>query len=530
MLELKIKIYLFLKQFIKIFSPKPKVIKRLEQEIGFTLTKYMDTYSCNANYRINFRQQVIELDLSGYELTKFPNALFFLIELQKLYLPDNSIEKIPKMLKNLRKLQVLDLQHNELKVLPEAIGQLQNLEELNAWSNNIRELPMSIGQLKGLKKINLGSNQLIKLPKNLGELENLEELILYGNQLNTLPENIKYLKKSCLISVHENPLEIPPLEIAEKGIEAIRNYFEQLEQGQDTIYEAKILIIGEGGAGKTSLANKLIDANYQLQESEPSTEGIDILQWRFQFEQDKTFQVNLWDFGGQEIYHATHQFFLTNRSLYILVADTRKENTDFFYWLQIVELLADKSPVIIIKNEKDDRQCEVKEENELRGLFKNFQCTQATNLATNRGLETIQTELKHQLQKLPHVGTKLPKTWADVRKTLENDKRHYIDYKTFLTICDENGFKKRQDKDQLAQFLHDLGVCLYFKDDPLLRKTVILKPEWGTDAVYKVLDNQTVKNNQGQFTKQDLADIWRECSISLTFIANNPTYLYKLTI
>ena len=296
----------------------------------------------------------------------------------------------------------------------------------------------------------------------------------------------------------------------------------------------KILVICKGNIGKTSLANKLIDANYQLKEREPSTEGIDILQWRFKFEQDKTFRVNVWDFGGQEIYHATHQFFLTNRSLYILVADTRKENTDFFYWLQIIELLTNKSPVIIIKNEKDERQCEIKEENELRGLFKNFQCAQATNLATNRGLEAIQTELKHQLQKLPHVGTKLPKTWADVRKTLENDERHYIDYKTFLIICDENGFKKRQDKDQLAQFLHDLGVCLHFKDDPLLRKTAILKPEWGTDAVYKVLDNQTVKNNQGQFTKQDLADIWQaekydDMHDELLQLMMNFKLCYKLT-
>jgi GTPase SAR1 family protein len=43
----------------------------------------------------------------------------------------------------------------------------------------------------------------------------------------------------------------------------------------------------------------------------------------------KNFRVNIWDFGGQEIYHQTHQFFLTERSLYALVADTRTENTDF---------------------------------------------------------------------------------------------------------------------------------------------------------------------------------------------------------
>ncbi|NJO90657.1 MAG: hypothetical protein HC831_18130 [Chloroflexia bacterium] len=40
------------------------------------------------------------------------------------------------------------------------------------------------------------------------------------------------------------------------------------------------------------------------------------------------------DFAGQDIYHATHRFFLSQRSLYALVSDERKENTDFKYWLQ----------------------------------------------------------------------------------------------------------------------------------------------------------------------------------------------------
>ena len=33
---------------------------------------------------------------------------------------------------------------------------------------------------------------------------------------------------------------------------------------------------------------------------------------------------------------------------------------------------------------------------------------------------------------------------------------------------------------QLASSLHDLGIFLHFQDDPLLRRTVILKLEWGT--------------------------------------------------
>ena len=42
------------------------------------------------------------------------------------------------------------------------------------------------------------------------------------------------------------------------------------------------------------------------------------------------------------------------------------------------------------------------------------------------------------------------------------------------------------------------------------RATVILKPEWGTDAVYKALDDETVIRNKGRFTQTDVARIWCE--------------------
>ena len=174
-----------------------------------------------------------------------------------------------------------------------------------------------------------------------------------------------------------------------KGIEAIREYFRQLEsEGTDRLFEAKLLIVGEPGAGKTTLANKILNPNYLLREDEASTQGIDILTWDFKLNDDRTFRVNLWDFGGQEIYHATHQFFLTKRSLYALVADTRKEDTDFYYWLNVVELFSDNSPMLIILNEKQDRRRDINER-QLRGQFANFKEVLSTNLADNRGLDRI---------------------------------------------------------------------------------------------------------------------------------------------
>ncbi|WP_366664728.1 COR domain-containing protein [Moorena sp. SIO3E8] len=276
------------------------------------------------------------------------------------------------------------------------------------------------------------------------------------------------------------------------------------------MYEAKLLIVGEAGAGKTTLAKKIENPDYQLQENEKYTEGIDIIQWTFPLDNGRDFRVNIWDFGGQEIYHATHQFFLTKRSLYTLIADTRKEDTDFHYWLNIVELLSDNSPLLIINNEKQDRHREINER-ALRGQFTNLKETLTTNLATNRGLKKLLTQIKFYISNLPHIKeAALPRTWKQVREALEEDSRNHISLEEYLNICSNNGFTLYKDKLQLSGYLHDLGVCLHFQDDPLLKKTVILKPEWGTYAVYKVLDNDDVIRNLGCFNRADLEKIWSE--------------------
>ncbi len=311
------------------------------------------------------------------------------------------------------------------------------------------------------------------------------------------------------MGLFDNPLEVPPPEVVREGLDAIKDYFRQIEaKGVDYLYEAKLLIVGEGGAGKTTLAKKIMDSDYQLQE-EVSTQGIDVVNWNFPMEDGQTFRLNIWDFGGQEIYHATHQFFLSKRSLYALVADTRKEDTDFYYWLNVVELLSDNSPLLIIKNEKQDRHREISER-QLRGQFTNLKETLAANLADNRGLPEVLWALKQYARRLPHVGTPLPKTWVRVRQELEKRDENYIPLNEYLAICERNGFTEDKDKLQLSGYLHDLGVCLHFQEDALLKKVVILKPKWGTDAVYKVLDNKTVIRNLGRFTRDDLKGIWDE--------------------
>ncbi|NET45691.1 COR domain-containing protein [Okeania sp. SIO2B3] len=449
------------------------------------------------------------LSLRNNELTSIPASISKLTNLTGLYLRNNELTSIPASISKLTNLTGLYLSFNQLTIIPESISKLTNLTGLYLRNNELTSIPASISKLTNLTWLDLSDNQLKSIPESISKLTNLTWLDLSDNQLKSIPESISKLTNLTWLDLSGNPLENPPIEIAEEGIGAIREYIRQKEEeGTDYLYEAKLLIIGEGSAGKTTLANKIQNLEYQLRD-EDSTKGIEVHKWNFQTTNQHDFQMNIWNFGGQEIYHATHQFFLTKRSLYILVADTRKEDTDFYYWLNVVELLSDNSPLLIIKNEKQERKREINQR-ALQGQFSNIKEILATNLATNRGLEEIRTDIQHYISNLPHIGNALPKTWKKVREVLETDSRNYISLEEYLSICEENGFKKQKDKLQLSGYLHDLGVCLHFQDDPLLNKTVILKPEWGTAAVYKALDNPQVYDNFGKFTKDDLTNIWHE--------------------
>jgi GTPase SAR1 family protein len=414
--------------------------------------------------------------------------------------------------------QTLDLIGNQLSALSPEFGQLTNVQTLYLSSNQLSALSPEIGQLTNLQSLDLRSNQLSALPPEIVQLTKLQTLDLRSNQLSALPAEIKELTKLESLDLRGNPVPIPPEILGSKklsenpgDVNEILDFYFRVQDPKETepLYEAKFLIVGEGGAGKTSLAKKIADETYELQSDEESTQGIDVIRWDFTQPNGQPFRVNVWDFGGQEIYHQTHQFFLTERSLYALVADTRKENTDFYWWLKVVELLSDNSPVLIIKNEKQDRQCEVNER-QLRGEFTNLEKILPTNLATNRGLSEIKDAIQDYISRLPHVGTPLPKLWVRVRSALENYSRNYISLEEYCTLCRNNKLTDRKDMLLLSRYLHDLGVYLHFQNDSTLKHYVILKPEWGTSAVYKVLDNKTVRQNQGRFTQDDLVNIWNE--------------------
>jgi internalin A len=395
--------------------------------------------------------------------------------------------------------------------LPGEVGKLTSLTAFDLSFNNFVTLPPELWQLTNLVSLNLSNNKLLTLSSGIGQLTNLSFLDLSNNNLSALPPELLMLKNLKKLNVQNNKLDIPP-EITDKVNEpqSILNYLEWILNGRKrTINETKLLIVGQGSVGKTSLVKRLTSNQYNPQQTK--TDGISIDHWQIGSRFLPTsIQLNIWDFGGQEIMHATHQFFLTKRSLYLLVLDSRltQEENRVEYWLKIIQSFGGESPILIIGNKTDQHHLDI-DRTGLQKKYHNIVGILETSAATGAGVEELRKAITEQVHNLPHVRDFLPETWFSVKTKLEaiGREKNYISQENYLGLCLENEVTDETSQHTLVGFMHDLGVVLYFQEDRRLSELGILNPQWVTNGVYKILNSHNLFQNKGVLTVSMLDEI-----------------------
>lgn len=441
-----------------------------------------------------------------------------------------NLKKIQDAINNVKEhgWQVVDLRNCGLDEIPDELFNYPEIVSIDLGNDNfveesrknrISKIPPQISKIKKLSILNIENNVVSQISEEVAELRNLKKLNLDNNEIKDLSEKIANMQGLKELMLHENPFDMLPPEIVSRGIISIRNFYKELKE-QDFIYEVKLIIVGEGRVGKTCLSKALIDNNFKLSD-EKSTEGINIKKWviskneinKYNSSIDRDLQINIWDFGGQEIYHSTHQFFLTKRSIYLLVTESRKEDShdDFFYWLNIIKLLGDNSPVAMVLNKCDQptKDLPIKE---YKRTFSNIISFDKISLTTDYkdSFTNFRNSLKDIASNLPHIGAPLPKVWVDIRKEIELLKikgKNYISREEYLKICKDH-YRKEESALSLSEFFHDIGVIIHFQDDVELRDIVVLNHEWITKGVYKILDDKKVIQNNGRFNNNDLLRLW----------------------
>ena len=491
---------------------------------------------------------LIELDLSNNSLTDI-YFLDKLSKLSKLYLSYNQITDI-SFLNNLTNLTHLNLTNNQVEYAYVS-DNLKNLKILSLSNNRIKDVYIP-KELTKLHEIYLGNNQItdifipkelkklfildlrknlitnISIPKELTklreiylgnnqitdisiskEITNLNRLDLQNNRLKKISNelanlNLEIKMKYNYISgllLDNNPIIEPPLEIIAQGNKAIREYFASLEEGQEKINELKVLIVGHGESGKTSLLKRILGREFDPHEHQ--TYGIEIHQKQIEYI-DREIKANFWDFGGQKIMHSTHQFFFTERSFYLLVLDGRAEE-DAEYWLKHIESFGGDSPIIVLLNKIDQNPSFDVDRKHLKDKY-NIKGFYPISCETTEGLEVFIEGLHQEILKVDSIEIKWSPKWLKVKEYLEQSAQHYITHERFEEICVDEQIEGKERQKTLMGFLHDLGVALNFKKLEYL-STFVLNPIWVTEAVYKIINDKEVIENKGSFTEEILQRI-----------------------
>jgi internalin A len=493
------------------------------------------------------------LFLDSNQISAIPDALGHCSALQRLDLDSNQISVIPNALAHNPALKILFLQSNQIGVIPDALGQSPVLKSLYLNSNQISAIPDALGQSPSLKLLGLNSNQISVIPDTLGQCSALQSLNLNSNQISVIPDalahspstaialiliTIKFLRcqpasktypssssSICVTIPYPFLPEIlePSALYQSPGVAGIFNYLHQLRSGEvKPLNEAKLLLVGQGSVGKTSLVNRLLHDRFNPNESQ--TDGLTVRQWGVHVNA-KDVRLNVWDFGGQEIYHATHQFFLTKRSLYLLVANCRtsEDENRIEYWLKLIQSFGGKSPVIIVGNKKDEQPLDINRK-ALRTKYPNICAIIETSCQSGDGIEKLRSTITTEVGKLHDVYNLLPLSWFQVKEQLEAMDRDFISYSEYIGICYQNQIPEEHNQDQLITLLHNLGLVLNFREHDFLKTTNVLNPDWVTQGIYALLSDDRLKTEgKGILTEDDLGRVLNQQRIRPIATATSPS-------
>lgn len=313
----------------------------------------------------------------------------------------------------------------------------------------------------------------------------------YDDRLMGQPLDLDLLEKQVNISD----------ELIAQGPKAVNAYLATLDQATHPLNLVRCLFVGNGGAGKTSLIRALHDETV-AEGQEKMTAGIEIREW---IVGDTEIKARFWDFGGQVMSHSTHQFFLRERCLYILVLDARAEfnaNDQAEYWLEHVRAFGKDAPVMLVGNKLDLTAVNL----DLRALrekypnivdFYPLSCTVKTGSFQSR-FDTFRTELITQLQALGiHQIAFTNQQFAvleEIRKRTPGNA--FLEHKEFDALCNEHNIGKDRglSREDLLGLLDKLGEVIHFPEIPDLT-SYVLNPRWLTYGVYTLLYSEAVEKD-----------------------------------
>ena len=392
------------------------------------------------------------------------------------------------------------------------------LQQLVCSGTQVSDLSPLTG-IMSLQTITANGCRLEDFPRQLLFHQSLRELNLYQATIPGIPAEVLSpdLGSSCLEDLHAH------LTDAESGNEEIR--------------EAKLVVLGNGRVGKPQICRRLRGLPYD--DTVASTHGITVTAepWAGSTNEEV---LNIWDFGGQDIYHGAHTLFMKTSAVFLIVwhpdfETTGEQSADGIwfrnyplpYWLQYVRTLGRKDcPLIVVQTRCDRPEQEVRRL-PVDDVFLEFPALKPCwySAKTKRGHGALEDALRDAIQYLRErdgivtIGKGRAKVlrqleaWRNEDLTLPIEQRVHrtISQEEFHNLCEQVGGVRSPER--LLAYLHNLGVVFY--QPHLFGDRIILDQSWALEAVYAMFDRQKayplILSQRGRFTQSLLAmTAWRD--------------------
>ena len=235
---------------------------------------------------------------------------------------------------------------------------------------------------------------------------------------------------------------------------------------------------------------------------------------------DETSSLNfsVWDFAGQQVYYNTHQFFLTNRSIYLLLWNCRLgvEHGSLEFWLNSITCHAPGCPIFLVGTHIDQVSNYDLPLVQLKNNFPNIVGAYFVSCYDGTNIDKLAADIIQKTLEEKYMGEKIPECWLqfeDVLSQIKNEKS-LVDFSEVEKLGMSCGIFDKEELNQTIQFLHDLGSLLHFNNE-FLKNKLIINPQYIVDMMASLVSVNQTCIVDGKLFHKDIATIWANYDSSL---------------
>jgi GTPase SAR1 family protein len=253
------------------------------------------------------------------------------------------------------------------------------------------------------------------------------------------------------------------------------------------VKEARIILIGKAGAGKTSLAKKLVDENADMPGQRDETHGVDTTVLSL-----GDVEAHLWDFGGQAVIYSAHKCFLASRCVYIIVCDGRTEGTEeavIAKDFENIKYYGGQSKVFVVVNKYSGHKVNFNEQffkEQYKDMYDRYY--EIDIQEDKDALRKFKADLEAYIIGKPTWGNEINTKFYEVQEQLKSrfqKGEDFISLESIQNLADDVHIKHK-DFPILLKELHIIGTGFHYEKLQNF-ETIVLNPTWISHGVYTVI-------------------------------------------